>query len=453
MTKYCHKDKYSHFEVISLLIIRAAIRSISFTINEEKMYKVSILTVGDEICIGQIVNSNASWIASSVTTLGAEVLTHVSVRDNAAEMKQALTNLINISDFVIITGGLGPTHDDITKPVLVEYFNDELEFHNESYENVLAFLRQRKIEPTERNRQIAFLPKTCTVLRNSVGTAPGMLFNFAGKGIAALPGVPSEMKSIMTSSVLPIIAQNIKLSAQEVVLYKTLQTTGIPESILAEKIGDVNEFLNGGSLAFLPSYKGVRLRIGVSGLDFDNCRKELDRIERHIKDRAGEYIFAVTEKSLVAIVGELLAFNKMTIAVAESCTGGLLGAEFTSIAGSSEYFIGGVIAYSNAIKERILGVSPKTLDDFGAVSEETAREMAENVRLRFASDIGVSITGIAGPGGGTEEKPVGTVWIGYSDNEQTLALNYNLGNDRNTNREKAVGNALDLLYKKLKIKQ
>jgi nicotinamide-nucleotide amidase len=415
------------------------------------MLKVSILSIGDEICIGQIINSNAAWMAGQITKTGADVLQHITVGDNAEDIKNDLDLLLKSSDVILLTGGLGPTHDDITKPVLIDYFNDELQFSESAYKNILELLEKRGIKPTERLRQMAMLPKSCTPLANGVGTAPGMLFEKNGKYIISMPGVPNEMKYIMTHSVLPFITKIIKNKREDVVLYKTLQTSGVPESVLADKIGDVSNFLGrNDSLAFLPSYKGVRLRIGVRADNFETAQKNIAKIEHYIRKEVEDYIIADSDESPAEVAGNILSKNKQTLAVAESCTGGLLGGEFTSIPGSSAYFLGGVIAYSNSIKERILKVKHNTLSEHGAVSRETALEMAANVRNIFGSDYGISITGIAGPGGGTPEKPVGTVWIGLSSARGIQAEKFTFGTDREINRQRAIGSALNLLLQEIK---
>jgi len=415
------------------------------------MLKVSILSIGDEICIGQIINSNAAWMAGQITKTGADVLQHITVGDNAEDIKNDLDLLLKSSDVILLTGGLGPTHDDITKPVLIDYFNDELQFSESAYKNILELLEKRGIKPTERLRQMAMLPKSCTPLANGVGTAPGMLFEKNGKYIISMPGVPNEMKYIMTHSVLPFITKIIKNKREDVVLYKTLQTSGVPESVLADKIGDVSNFLGqNDSLAFLPSYKGVRLRIGVRADNFETAQKNIAKIEHYIRKEVEDYIIADSDESPAEVAGNILSKNKQTLAVAESCTGGLLGGEFTSIPGSSAYFLGGVIAYSNSIKERILEVKHNTLSEHGAVSRETALEMAANVRNIFGSDYGISITGIAGPGGGTPEKPVGTVWIGLSSARGIQAEKFTFGTDREINRQRAIGSALNLLLQEIK---
>ncbi|OGU41948.1 MAG: hypothetical protein A2X61_11815 [Ignavibacteria bacterium GWB2_35_12] len=413
------------------------------------MIKVSIMTIGDEICIGQIVNTNASWIASQCTAVGAKIINHFAVPDERDAMINGLDMLINNSDFVLITGGLGPTHDDITKPVLTKYFNDTLVLHEPTFKRLKEMYKKRGSEFLERNKCLAYLPSKCRVLSNNAGAAPGMLFEQNGKYIIAMPGVPSEMKEILLNHVLPFIKNEIINKKSDVVLYKTLNTIGIPESHLADLLGNPDEFLNSGSLAFLPSYKGVKLRIGFASENSETAQEEISKIEKYIRSRAGRFISGIGEEVIADTVGKLLKEKSKTVSVAESCTGGLLGGAFTDIPGSSDYFIGGVIVYSNAAKLNILGVPKEIIDKFGAVSEETAIELAKNVREKFNTDYGISVTGIAGPGGGTQEKPVGTVWIGISDSKISVANKFVFADDRTVNRELFVGRALGLLYMKL----
>jgi nicotinamide-nucleotide amidase len=415
------------------------------------MLRVSILTIGDEILIGQIVNTNASWIAQKCVEVGAFVIEHCVVGDSEEEILEALKRLYNLSDIILITGGLGPTRDDLTKPVLTKFFDDELIFSDEVLQWIKEYYSKRGInEVTERNKNLALIPKSCTPLKNLVGTAPGLLFEKENKAVFAMPGVPKEMQFLMKEYVIPYIQNKITSRKLPTHIFRVLQTCGIAESVLADKLSGLEEILNGVNVAFLPSYKGVRLRIEAKGEDVVKTELAIQKVVDFIKGKVGEYIFGEGEVSLAQVVGELLAERKETVAVAESCTGGLLGGEFTNIPGSSRYFLGGIIAYSNEIKERILGVEKQVLQKFGAVSQETATQMSENVRKLFNSTYGISITGIAGPDGGTSEKPVGTVWISLSAPDKSIAKRYQFGDDRQINRERSVGAALTMLYAYLK---
>jgi len=414
------------------------------------MFKIALILIGDELCIGQITNTNASWIASQCTGLGALVTCHTTIGDNRQDLINELDRLLSINDLIILTGGLGPTHDDITKKVLCDYFNDELILHEPTLEYLKEIFSIRGYKLTDRNKEQAFVPSKSKVLPNAVGTAPGMLFELDCNSVVSLPGVPTEMKYIMINHVLPLIQKRISERYDDVVLYKNLLTTGIPESKLADLIENPDEFLNGGTLAFLPSYQGVKLRIGVTAENFSLAEGKLDEIEKIIYDRVGRFIFGTEGSSLVSVVGQFLTKLNKTVSVAESCTGGLLGGQFTSLSGSSKFFKGGVIVYSNEAKEKTLNVSHDSLLNHGAVSEQVASEMANNVRKNFNTDFGIGITGIAGPTGGSEEKPVGTVFIGLSDETFVNVKRFVFSTDREVNRERAVGTALTMLLEKLR---
>lgn len=415
------------------------------------MIKVSILTVGDEICIGQIINTNASWIAQRCVELGCSVVTHSTVGDDKGTIVSELGRLLNLSDIVLVTGGLGPTSDDLTKPALLEYFKDELVFREEVFGWIKDYFVQRGItEISERNKSLADLPSKCKPLRNRFGTAPGMLFLERDKAVVSMPGVPDEMKYLMSEYVIPLIKDKIQIERPELVIYKTIQTCGIPESVLADKLLGIDKIYSDVSIAYLPSNTGVRIRLGAFGFSSVEAENKIQPVIDYIYARIGEHIFGVGEISLSEAVGNLLKARNKTAAIAESCTGGMLGSIFTDIPGSSEYFIGGIIAYRNNAKIEILGVNSETIEKYGAVSKETATEMAQNVRKLFSTDFGISITGIAGPTGGTTEKPVGTVWIALADTQSVDAEKFQFGNVRKINRERSVAAALTKLYLKLK---
>ena len=429
-------------------------RTVSFVfIRNGKMLKISILTIGDEICIGQITNTNSVWIAQQCVRLGCMPLMHSTIGDNKEHIVSELDRLNAFSDIIIITGGLGPTHDDITKPTLCEYYGDELVLNQDVLEELKRRYAQRGIDLSERNAMQAWLPSRCKVLHNPIGTAPGMLFEQGGKIVVSLPGVPREMMKLIELYVLPLIAEETVKRNEDVVVYKNLQTSGITESNLADRIGKPEDFLGDATLAFLPSYQGVRLRIGANGTDMQHATDKINQIENIIRERAGKYIFGTDDDNLSSAVGRLLKSRGETVAVAESCTGGLLGGAITAIAGSSAYFAGGMITYSNDAKISHLGVNSETISKYGAVSGETAEEMAEQVRLKFGTDFGISITGIAGPDGGSYDKPVGTVWIGLSSKDAKRSTVYLFGEDRVINRERSVGTALKLLMDAIGIKE
>ncbi len=415
-----------------------------------EMLKISVLTIGDELLIGQVANTNTQWIASKLTDLGCAVVAQSTIGDERHVMLSELDRLLAVSDIVITTGGLGPTHDDITKPVLCEYFDDELAPVEDILEDLRIRLANRGVNFIDRNQQQAWLPRKCKPLRNAVGTAPGMLFERDGKYIISLPGVPNEMKHLIERHVLPFAEEILRNTNTSVAVFRTIQTTGCPESMLAETIGEPETFLGAATLAFLPSYQGVKLRIGVEAANLDSARMEINRIADHIYSRAGRFIFGEGESTLANAVGEELAKSGKTVSTAESCTAGMLSAALTDVAGSSKYFMGSIVAYHNNVKIDKLGVSPATLSAHGAVSEQTALEMAINCRKELGTDFAVSITGIAGPDGGSPEKPVGTVWIGIAGPTGAFAKMYSFGNERKINRERAVGAALAELLKAIK---
>lgn len=415
--------------------------------------KISILNIGDEILIGQILNSNAKWLSEKISSIGADVIRHSVVKDEKNAIVNELDYLKNISDIILITGGLGPTKDDITKDTLADYFDSKIIRNNEIYNNLVTFFEERNKNISETNIKQADLPDKCKPIINKVGTAPGMMFEQNGKYFFSLPGVPSEMKYLTESFILDFIKNKMKQNNSRIMIYKTIRTFGIVESNLSDLIGDYS-FLNGNSLAFLPSpMKGVRLRISVKSDNYNQGITEINRIKDELFRRIGKFIYGEDDENIIDKVIEMLINNNLTISVAESCTGGMLGAAFTDIPGSSEFFKGGMITYDNEIKSENLGISKYTIEHFGAVSEECANEMAKNIRLKFNSDIGLSITGIAGPSGGTAEKPVGTVWIGFSDKNNNFAKIYNFGQIRKMNRERSVASALGILYNQLVKKQ
>lgn len=415
------------------------------------MIRCSILTIGDEICIGQIINTNAAWIASHCTDRGCAVITHSVVGDNSEEIKSELTRLAQCSDYVLITGGLGPTHDDVTKKVLCDYFQDTYIWHEPTLKYLQEFYGRRGRQLTDRNKLQAYVPASCRVLSNERGTAPGMLFEKQGTIFVSMPGVPREMMYIMEQHVLPHIEKTYATHDQTRNVYKTLMTIGIAESDLADAIGDVSHFLSpASSLAFLPSYSGVRLRIGAHDVSTEEGNRIISDIENFLREKAGKYIYGSDNISIEKAVAQLLTESGETVAVAESCTGGKIGAALTDLSGSSAYFIGGVLAYANAAKVKELGVKESDIELHGAVSEEVARAMSEGVKAKMQTHYGIAATGVAGPDGGTEEKPVGTVWISLSTPTITIAKRFVFGNDRAANRERTVGAAFDMLYRYLR---
>lgn len=409
------------------------------------MYKVAVITIGDELLIGQVVNTNVAKISELLTEIGAKVNYHGIIGDNSDDMIRELNYAFSISDFVITTGGLGPTDDDITKPVIANYFNDNLVLSEVTLENIRVMFESRGRQLTPVHYKQAEIPSKSTPLMNKVGTAPGIFINENGKKLIALPGVPAEMSYLMQNEVIPIIKNELIYSGKNIVRYRTIITAGIFESALAELIGSASEYPDGISLAYLPSAKGVRLRIGANGSSFDNADSKIKNFENQIYPKIGKYIIGYGKDDLINFISEILKRNKLTVSVAESCTGGLLGATLTEIDGSSAYFMGGFQTYSNEAKINLLKIPAYIITNYGAVSIETAELMAQSTRNLLRTDIGLSITGIAGPGGGTPTKPVGTICIGYSDKFETKAIRYVFGNDRVQNRDRSVSQALLIL--------
>ncbi len=414
------------------------------------MLKVSILSIGDEILIGQILNSNSKWLAEKITQIGCSIAKINTIGDSSNEIISELNILLPISDIIVITGGLGPTHDDITKDVLCNYFNDKLIENNTWTKKLIDQFNQRGMDLSERNKTQAFIPSRSTLLWNDFGTAPGMLFNENGKLIFSLPGVPQEMVNIMENVGFQKIIDLLNSSNTESIIYKNIQTNNIPESSLADLIDIKEDFLGNSSLAFLPSYRGVKLRIGAYGESKSQAEKELSRIENYLIPRIDNYIISFDERPFAQIISEKLIIKNKTLAIAESCTAGLLSATLTDIPGSSKYFKGSIVAYSNDIKNKLLNINNEQLEKYGAVSKEIAEEMSNNIRKIFNSDYGISITGIAGPSGGTKEKPVGTVWISISSADITFSKLLNFRGSRDMIRERTVQSTMVEFIKFLK---
>jgi len=406
-----------------------------------------IITIGDEILFGQIVDTNSAWMGTELTKIGVRVKQITSVSDSAEHIVQALDDARARAEVILITGGLGPTKDDLTKHVLAGYFHTTLKLHEPSLADVTAIFKHRGHEVTELNRQQAFLPEACTPVRNVLGTAPGMWFEQDGKVFVSMPGVPFEMKRMMTDTVLPQLKVYFKTPH---IIHKVVQTVGIPESILAARLEEWETNLPGHiKLAYLPHLGGVRLRLTGTSNDAAQLERELQQEVDKLQHIIPKSIFAYGEVKLEEAIGQLLKERGLTIATAESCTGGYLAHLITSISGSSAYYQGSIIAYHNAVKVQELRVKPQTLQQHGAVSEATVREMAENVRQKFGTDIGVATSGIAGPDGGTPDKPVGTIWIAYADKDRTRAKLLQFNKDRFLNIQYTATAVLNLVRQSL----
>ncbi len=409
----------------------------------EKVF-ASIITIGDELLIGQVVDTNSAWMAQELNKIGITVKHRVAVGDVWEDIWQALDEESKQASIILITGGLGPTADDITKPLLCDYFGGKMIVHQPTLDHVTHIFENILKRPMiERNEKQAEVPDVCTVLMNERGTAPGMLFKKDGKIFVSLPGVPHEMKWIMSNHVLPLIPQIFTTGFIE---HRTLLTAGIGESFLAEMIIKEETALPAHiKLAYLPNYGMVRLRLTAFGEDKNKLETELNHHFDQLKKAVAAYLVIDEDIPLELAVGKLLKEKGCTVATAESCTGGYIAHLLTSHAGSSAYFTGSVISYDNAIKERVLHVSKQTLETAGAVSESTVQQMAKSVLSIMQTDYAIAVSGIMGPDGGTTEKPVGMVWVAIADKNRVLTKQFNFRFDRRRNIELTANNALNLL--------
>jgi len=408
-----------------------------------------LISIGDEILIGQIVNSNASFICEKLYRIGISVKRVVTIGDNEIDLIRDLKDSQKNYDLTIITGGLGPTHDDITKSILIKFFNDKLVKNPDVLKKIKKIFRIRNIKLPEINIPQAYVPKKSKIIWNRYGTAPGIWYEEFNKVFIALPGVPFEMKEMIDNKVIPLLLKRFGKSLKTKFKSITLLSSGISESELFEKLGDIKQITGHTKLAFLPSLIGIRMRLDAEGNSLNEVNAKLSNAEKLIKSKINKYLYGKNDDLMEEINGKILIRQKKTLSVAESCTGGLLASKITDISGSSRYFCGGVCTYTNKSKIDILRIRDSIIKKYGAVSEEVALEMAKNVRDKFCSDIGISITGIAGPTGGTKLKPVGTVYIGYSDNKNIFATKFLFGTYRERNRQRAVMSALIILHKQL----
>jgi nicotinamide-nucleotide amidase len=411
--------------------------------------KAAIITIGDELLIGQTVDTNSAWMGGEMSKSGFDVCRITSVHDRREDILSALTESTGKTDVVLITGGLGPTSDDITKPTLCEFFNTNLVMNYE----VLAMIEEMMIRRNwtvpmnDRNRRQAEVPESCRVLKNEAGTAPGMWFEKDGTIFISMPGVPHEMKYLMSEAVMPEL--NKRFTSQ-IIIHRNIMTYGTGESALAEILAEFeSELPESIRLAYLPATGIIKLRLTGTGADQDNVSGLLNEQVGKLYKAIPEYIYGENEESLEMVVGKLLKEAEKTVSTAESCTGGNIAHLLTSVSGSSAYFKGSIIAYDNSIKTQLLGVQDYVLTKYGAVSENTAKEMATGVRSLLKTDYAVATTGIAGPDGGTETKPAGTVWIAVSSERGTISEKRSFGNDRTLNITRFSFTALNLLRKQI----
>ena len=405
--------------------------------------QAEIITIGDELLIGQVVDTNSAWLGSTLGDDGIKVMQITSVQDHAAQIVQAVNDALSRADIVLMTGGLGPTKDDITKKTLAEMFGMKLVRNEQVYEMVGKQLALRGIAFTELNQGQALVPDGCTVLPNRNGTAPGMWFERDGKVLISMPGVPFEMKALVKDEVLPRLRKHFALDAN---VHRTIITFGLAESILADTIASWEEALPPYlHLAYLPSALCIRLRLSAYEIDRQKAEQEIESQIEKLSKVIPHYIIGSEDDSLESVTGTLLKTRGETLATAESCTGGNIAHRFTAMPGASEYFKGGVVAYSNEVKMALLGVDPESLNHYGAVSQSVAEQMAEGVRRATGATYGISTTGIAGPTGGTPEKPVGTVWMAVATPNGVFSRRMVFGSVRSQNIERASSNCINLL--------
>lgn len=406
-----------------------------------------IITIGDELLIGQVVDTNSAWIGRELNKVGIEVIRVVSVRDRSDEIIEAIDAAMQRSSVVLVTGGLGPTKDDITKQALCDYFHTELVFSEEIFENVKRVLSGR-IPMNALNKSQAMVPKDCLVINNRVGSASVSWFERNGKVLVSMPGVPQEMTTVMSEEVIPRLADKFRT---DVIVHKTFTVKNQPESVLAEKL----EYWEAAlplciKLAYLPKPGIIRLRLTGRGQSKEEIKSLIDDASVRLKAILGDDIFDEEDAPLERIIGDLLRKKGITLSTAESCTGGSIATRLTSVAGSSDYFKGAVVAYANEVKMSLLNVSPQTLAEQGAVSEKTVIEMVKGAMNTLKTDCAVATSGIAGPGGGTNEKPVGTVWIAAAYKKEIRTMKQDSNRGREMNIERAGNNALLLLLELLK---
>ncbi len=431
--------------------------------------QIEIITIGNELLIGQVIDTNSAWMGEQLNKEGFAINRITSISDSDDEIKRAVTEAHKRVDVVLVTGGLGPTKDDITKTTLAELFNTKLVFNEEMFKNIERFLKGRGMKNiSELNRAQAMVPEVCTPIINKVGSAPIMWFEIDGKVTVSMPGVPLEMKTAMVDEVIPRLKNKFKTG---VIIHKTVLVFDYPESHLSEKLNDWEDNLPREiSLAYLPAPGKVRLRLTARGENKEYLQELIDREVEKLNGEIGDHIYGYSDEPPAAILGRLLKERKATVSTAESCTGGTIGHLITAIPGSSEYYTGSVVSYTNEVKSKILGVDAKVIEQKGAVSSEIVEQMAAGVQKLLKTDYAIATSGIAGPGGGVKEKviysrystrtagaqpiiiegkPVGTVWIGIATPEKVFSIRFSFGKIRERNIQRSAEYGLVLLIKYL----
>lgn len=395
--------------------------------------KAEILTIGDELLIGNTINTNAAWIAQKLNLIGIDVLHHLTLSDEKIDIINSIENTLNTVDIIVITGGLGPTNDDITKYVLTDYFGGKLVFNEAAFQNIERLFAHRKKWINEATKKVAYLPDNCIPIQNKMGTAAGMIFTKNNKTIVSIPGVPYEMKAMMSDDFIPYLQKKYELPT---ILHKHILTAGVGETDIAEKLEsfekNISKYLK---LAYLPSIGCVKLRLTAKGSTTEKLQKIINDATEEIQTKLKDWIYGYNDETLESVIGTMLKARNLTLGTAESCSGGMVAHKITSVAGSSAYFKGSIISYANEVKENLLGVQKTTLTKYGAVSEETVFEMLKGCLKQLNTDIAIAVSGIAGPDGGTKEKPVGTVFIGIANKEKQLIKKFTFYKNRAINIE------------------
>lgn len=412
-----------------------------------KRVLVELITIGDEILYGQTLDTNAHWMSGELDKIGAKVIRRTTCGDDEEEILDAFKEAEFRADIILITGGLGPTNDDLTKPCLAKYFDCDIIMNKQALFELEQYMVTRGRELNKLTRLQAALPEKCEMVSNERGTACGMWFNKSGKVFCSMPGVPHEMKFMMLEKVIPRIKMEFELP---IIYHKIVRLAGIGESWLAEKIEDWENALPGNvKLAYLPTFGDLKLRLTANGSNLDQLREQVDELIKQLLPLVNKYVYGYDDEALEMVIGRLLKAKNQKLALAESCTGGYVSHRITSVAGSSDYFNAAIVPYQNELKIEQLGVRLGTIEKYGAVSEETVIEMARNVKKKFSADYGLASSGIAGPGGGTPEKPVGLIWIACAWGDDVKTRQLNLTKDRNINIRITSVALLTLLHERL----
>ncbi len=408
----------------------------------------AIITIGDELLIGQIVDTNATWMAEQLTLNGFVVDKITTISDKRTAILETVDTAFEDSDIILVTGGLGPTKDDITKKTLADYFGLELQLDESVLEYISTYFKNRGVKFRKQHKEQSFMPKGCKIFLNPMGTAPGMVFEKNNKVLVSMPGVPYEMKALMTGYVLPFLQEKF---VRQSIFHKTIRTAGLPESYLAKKMETFEQELPPHiKLAYLPSLGEVKLRlsaIGNNGETQSALEEEVLEKKQEVEAIFGNDIYGEDKQNIETALGELLITKGKTIATVESCTGGYVAHKITSISGSSAYFMGSIVAYSNQVKVEQVGVDPSIIEKHGAVSEQTVRAMVKGVVKSLKTDYVIATSGIAGPGGGTAQKPVGTIWIAVGSMEKVETLKININKTRVKNIQYTTSRALNMMRK------